>query len=438
MTPQIAIIGAGPAGLTLARLLHVAKPTIDFKIFERDASPTSRPDQGGTLDLHADTGLAALRQCGLWDAFQRYARYDGQEMKIADKNATILVHVGGGKEKKGVFNRPEIDRARLKEILLDSVPQESVRWGRRLKEVTEAGMLRFDGGQEGQDGDGHENEEGPFDLVIGADGAWSKVRERLHPDAPKYSGISGFEIDIKQPEKTCPDVDRLVGRGAFMGSSDSKFLNAQRLGDGRLKVRSWYRCEEGEAKRELEPYGKEQTLKNIISRYDGWAPEMIEFFKQGELDSLRPWTLYELPVGSKWEHKKGFTLIGDAASLATPFSGEGVNKAMTDSMELAALTAEGHDPESDLSLDQAISKFEQQMFPRSEDIQARTLNNKQAWFSPAAPVGSMTELLKKMTGGSPSFFVRLLGTAPVVATFYAYLWTRQQIGRLVRVFWRKM
>ena len=437
-TPKIAIIGAGPAGLTLARLLHVANPTgIDFKIYERDASPTSRPDQGGTLDLHADTGLAAIRQCGLWDSFRRYARYDGQEMKIVDKNATTLVHMGGGKEKKGVFNRPEIDRVRLQEILLESVPRGSVRWGRRLREVTEGGMLRFDvSEQEGRDGDG--DEEGPFDLVVGADGAWSKVRERLTADTPNYSGISGFEMDIRQPEKTCPDVDRLVGRGAFMGSSDSKFLNAQRLGDGRLKVRSWYRCEEGEAKRELETNGKEGTLKNIISRYDGWAPEMIEFFKQGELDSLRYWTLYELPVGTRWEHKKGTTLMGDAASLATPFSGEGVNKAMTDSMELAALIVESHDPESDLSIDQAISKFEQKMFPRSENIQARTMNNKQAWFSPAAPVGSMTELLRKMTGESPSIFVRLLGTAPVVAAFYTYLWTRQQIGRLVRVYWRKM
>lgn len=111
--PKIAIIGAGPAGLTLARLLHVSDVQADLTIYELDAAPTSRPDQGGTLDLHADTGLAAIRKCGLWGAFGRYARLEGEELILADKNATELVHRRGGKA-----GRPEIDREKLKEILL--------------------------------------------------------------------------------------------------------------------------------------------------------------------------------------------------------------------------------------------------------------------------------------------------------------------------------
>ena len=79
---KIAIIGAGPAGLTLARLLHVSKGKVDLTLYERDASPSSRPDQGGTLDLHTDTGLAAIRKCGLWDSFCKYARYEGEELII--------------------------------------------------------------------------------------------------------------------------------------------------------------------------------------------------------------------------------------------------------------------------------------------------------------------------------------------------------------------
>lgn len=155
--PKIAIIGAGPGGLTLARLLHVSKSQFNLTIYELDVSPSSRPDQGGSLDLHTDTGLAALGKCGLWDSFQKYARYDGEEVIVADKNATELIHKRGA-EKKGPFGRPEIDRERLKEILLESVPEEHVRWGWRLKEVTKDGMLRFDG---------REKMEGPFDLVVG-------------------------------------------------------------------------------------------------------------------------------------------------------------------------------------------------------------------------------------------------------------------------------
>ena len=425
--PKIAIIGGGPAGLTLARLLHVSGAKVDVTLYELDASATSRPDQGGTLDLHADTGLAALRKCGLWDTFSKYARYDGEELIMADKNATELVHLRGGK-----MGRPEIDRQKLKEMLLESLPEDYVSWGRHLREVTEDGMLRFDG---------REGVEGPFDLIVGADGAWSKVRARLHGLKPVYSGVSGYEMEIREPAKTCLHVDKMVGRGSFFGSSDRKCLNAQRMANGSLKVRSWYTCAEGEAKESLEKHGKKGTLEIILQRYAGWAPEMIEFLKQADLESLRQWTLYELPLDSKWEHKPGFTLMGDAASLATPFSGEGVNKAMKDCLELAELIEKSQDPNNnnnnDLTLDQAVLRYEQLMFPRAEKLQVTTMRNKEILFGPTAPIGLFTGMLKTATSDSPSVFIRLLGTAPVLALLYSYVWIRQVIGLAVRRFWRR-
>ena len=426
-TPKIAIIGAGPAGLTLARLLHMSDVKVDLVIYELDASPTSRPDQGGTLDLHTDTGLAALRECGLWDSFLKYARYDGQEAIFVDRNATELVHARG-REKGGSRDRPEIDRQRLKEILLESVPEECVRWGRHLREVTQGGMLRFDG---------REEMEGPFDLVVGADGAWSKVRGRLNELKPAYSGVSGYEMEIKEPARTCPHVDKMVGRGMYFGSSDQKFLNAQRMGNDSLKIRSWYQCPEGEAKETLDKYGKRGTLEKILERYAGWAPEMTELLKQGDLDGLKHWTLYELPVGFKWEHKKGFTLIGDAASLTTPFGADGVNKAMKDSLELADLIKMSQDPTDNLTLDQAVLLYEQLMFPRAEKLQATTINNKQIMFGPDAPIGLITGMLKTMASDSPSILMKTLGTAPVLAALYSYFWIRTQVGWAVRRFWRR-
>lgn len=83
--PRIAIIGAGPAGLTLARLLHISPSQINITVFESDASATSRSEADGTLDLHATTGLAAVRACGLWDKFVALARFDGDEIKMVDK-----------------------------------------------------------------------------------------------------------------------------------------------------------------------------------------------------------------------------------------------------------------------------------------------------------------------------------------------------------------
>ena len=422
--PKIAIIGAGPAGLTLARLLHISKAKYDLTVYERDASPTSRPDQGGTLDLPTATGLAAIRKCGLWDSFQRYARYEGSEFILVDKNATELVHL----RQAGLGDRPEIDRKLLKEILLESVPEEWIRWGRHLREVTEQGTLRFNG---------REEMEGPFDLIVGADGAWSKVRARLHDRIPHYAGVSGYEMDIKEPARKCPHVDEMVGQGMYFGSSDRKFLNAQRLANGRLKVRSWFTCSEGEAEKVLEKEGKEGTLEKIIERYEGWAPEMTEFFRQGDLDTLRHWTLYELPVGCEWKHKKGFTLIGDAASLATPFSGEGVNKAMRDCVELAELIEKSQDPDNDVTLDQAVAQYEELMFPRGTKLQMVTANNKQNMFGGSAPIGMMTGMLKWEAAESSSMRMKMAGTAPVVALLYSYFWLRQQIGWAVRRFWRR-
>ena len=420
--PKIAIIGAGPAGLTLARLLHVSKPKIDLKIYELDASPKSRDNQGGTLDLHEDTGLATLRKCGLWDAFQKHARYDGDELIMADKNGTELIHLKGGSG-----NRPEIDRKLLKEILLESLPEEVVKWGRKLREVTEDGMLRFEG---------REEVDGPFDLVVGADGAWSKVRGMLTEVKPDYSGISGYEMDISSPKTSCPELDKSIGRGSRFGFSDRKALNAQRMGDGSVKVRSWFACPEGEVKTVLEKHGKKATLEKILGRYEGWASEMTELLRQADLETLRCWTCYELPVGYKWEHKKGLTLIGDASSLTAPFSGEGVNKAMKDALELAELVGKSHDPNSEFTFDQAVLDYEHLMFPRAGKLQVAAMNNKQIMFSSDTPVDLISGMVKIKASESSTIFMKI-GTIPLVALAYCYFWIRVQIGWAVRRLWRK-
>ncbi|UZJ52140.1 hypothetical protein CBS101457_001460 [Exobasidium rhododendri] len=429
---NIAIIGAGPGGLTLASLLHSSSKTSNVKvtIFERDASPSSRTDQGGTLDLHADTGLAAIHKCGLWQTFLKHARYEGEELYLVDKNATTIIHKGAGKvsEKGSPFDRPEIDRQVLKEILLDSIPPEIVEWDHRLKKVTENGMLRFDQKEELK---------GPFDLIIGADGAWSKVRERLSDVRPVYSGISGFELEIAKPSETCPQVNQMVGRGSFIGLSDCKFLGAQRMGNDSIKVRSWNVFQEGEAKKILEEHGKKGTLEAILQMYVDWAPEVTELFKQGDVDGLHSYTLYELPVGTRWDHKQGYTLIGDAASLMTPFSGEGVNKAMKDCLELAEWIEKCCSEHETITFDKAVESYENQMFPRAAKLQAETMWNKVTAFTPEAPITLLTGMLKDNTVESSSIFVQMLGTRPFVALLYSFLWTRIQIGWCVRTFWRR-
>lgn len=159
--PDIAIIGAGPCGLTLARLLECKG--IDYVIYERDESPDSNR-AGGSLDIHAETGQHALREAGLIDEFKKYARYDDTVVTIADKHGKKLFQMGQGRD------APEIDRKDLRKILLDAVPVEKINWGHTLKSVTigeeKKPVLHFDNGVVVSG----------FKLVVGADGAWSKVR----------------------------------------------------------------------------------------------------------------------------------------------------------------------------------------------------------------------------------------------------------------------
>ena len=176
-------------------------------------------------------------------------------------------------------------------------------------------------------------------------------------------------------------------------------------------------CPEEEAKETLDKYGKKGALEKILERHADWAPEMTEFLGQGEMDGLKHWTLYELPVGCKWEHQEGFTLIGDAASLMTPFGGEGVNKAVNDSLELGELIEKSQDPNHGLTLDQAVLQYKQLMFPRAAKVQAETMNNKQMAFGGDAPIGLMTGMLKTMASESPSIIMKILGTLSNVSRY---------------------
>ena len=440
---RIAVVGAGPAGLTLANLFRTSTiaSQISFTVFETDVSPTSRSNQGGTLDLHDDTGLAALRKINLLPTFKKYARYDGDEMFMADKNNTVLVHKGSSAPKTDENastsdDRPEIDRTDLMSILREALPSDLIRWGYKLQNCTDEGFLSFTT----TDSKDSAQTEGPFDLIIGADGAWSKVRPRLTSVEPQYCGISGYELLIAEPSKTCRHVDSMVGKGSYFSNSDGKFLNCQRLHNGSLKVRSWYTCPEHSAKETLDKLGPEGALDEILSRYSGWASELLELLLQADVTSMRVWPCYELPVGHTWQHRKGFTLIGDAASLAAPFSGEGVNKAMRDGLDLVRFMEEKLLPSTESTserlatgMDLAIQKYEETMFPRARKIQSMTRNHIEAFFTGKSLPSAIPAMIKNMASNHESIWVRVIGSSPLVMGIaYIYFWFVSRLGAAAR------
>ena len=175
MSPlKVAIIGAGPAGCTLARLLILKG--ISVVVFEGEVSPDVR-SQGGTLDLHTDTGLVALREAGLYDEFLKYARFDGEAMVLADRKLVRYISTQGSNAKSS-WGCPEINRVKLRLLLLESLPEGVIRWDHKLRKVDDNLCLQFD-----------HRIESRFDLIVGADDAWSKVRRLLTQVQPFYSGL---------------------------------------------------------------------------------------------------------------------------------------------------------------------------------------------------------------------------------------------------------
>lgn len=318
---SIAIIGGGPGGLTLARLLFLRG--IAATVYEGEASPDAR-GQGGSLDLHEDTGLAALERAGLMDEFRAVARYEDQEARIYDHRGTLL-HADDPAVAQASM-RPEIDREQLRALLLRSLPADTIQWGARI-----AGVEPRASGAVVVLADGTRRQ---FGLVVGADGTWSKVRPALTDAKPAYSGTLFVELELDGLDAAHPALAALVGRGKVFALGERKAIIAQRNSGGNLRIYAAQQVPES-TYRGLAP---SQIKAELVAAFSEWS--FIKFLLAARDDRALALPIYQLPVGFSWPHTPGITLLGDAAHVMSPMAGEGVNNAMRDALELAESLAD--------------------------------------------------------------------------------------------------
>ena len=365
MTAAVTIVGAGLGGLTLARVLHLHD--VPVTVYDIDASRDSR-SQGGQLDLHEHNGQLALAMAGLTAEYRGIVHEGGAAQRVVDQHAAVLAELPDD----GSMRSPEALRGDIRRILLDSLPDGTVQWGKKLVHAFPAD----DGRHELTFADGSTT---TTDVLVGADGTWSKVRPLVSDERPVYAGMSYVDTSMHDVDVRHPAAATLVGNGALYAFTPGKgFLAHREAGD----VIHTYAVID----RPLDWFASidfddaDAARARLGAEFEGWAPDLVSLLTEGDTDPVLR-SIHQLPDRHRWNRVPGVTLLGDAAHVTVP-GGEGANIAMLDAAELGQAIADS--PED---IEAALRTYEAIMFERSEAEAIAAHETIDLIFGAAAPHG---------------------------------------------------
>ena len=334
-------------------------------MYERDINKHARV-QGSPLDLHEDSGLAALQAAGLMEQFRQNFMPGADRMQIMDEQARVLFsdHDAKPEENFGQEHfRPEISRGALRSILLESLQEGTVVWDSHflsMEAQNEGWLLHFRNGRQAY-----------ADLVIAADGANSKLRPYLTDIKAFYSGVTMLEGAIYDAEKTAPGINALLRGGKIMAFGNQKDVLLGQKGKGEIGFYASFKADEAWATTNGLNYDdKQQMLSWFRQKYPEWSTVWHELFESATTPFI-PRPIYCMPLDQHWESLPNLTLLGDAAHVMPPFAGEGVNMAMRDALELSECLSPG----KYASLKEAISSYESAMRQRASGMAKESLEN---------------------------------------------------------------
>ena len=351
---QVIIIGAGTGGLCLAHGLLGAG--IEVRVFERDRTPVDRL-QGYRLTISA-TGNRALQSCLPQANFERFVAASAKPntaVNFLDHRLHPLLNIPIPPADPAAPEsvRP-VSRITLRQILLDGLA-DVMSFDRTFVSFEEAPG----GGITARFADGSR---ASGDVLIGADGAGSRVRGQLLPHAQRIDtgivAVSGrFALDEAARRETPPVV--FQGPTLFMGPPGRfMFASAVEYPQGKTSPydRDEYVMWGFSAKRTrfalpgpIESLPNETARKLVLAQMTGWHPSLRRLVERADTSSMSCFAVKSAQVVEPWATRT-VTLLGDALHNMTPFRGIGANTALRDAAALRQALV-------------AVSRGEQELVP---------------------------------------------------------------------------
>ncbi len=282
---KVAIIGGGPVGLTMARLLQ--QKGVDVTVHERDKDALTRI-WGGTLDLHKHSGQEAMKKAGLLESYYTMALPMG--IIIADEQGNILFTKKITPESQ--YDNPEINRNDLRKILLDSLKSDTVVWDKKLTGLSAHNgkwLLQFEN-----------KPDVTADFVIVANGGMSKIRNYITDAEVEDTGTFIIQGDVPQPEVKCPEFYQFCDGNRLMTAFKGNLLVANPYNNGLLSYGVIFRKpKEWVDNNGLDFQNTNSIIEFLSNRFSNWNERYKQLFRSTSFFVGLP--TRKLPLDNPWK-----------------------------------------------------------------------------------------------------------------------------------------